>query len=196
MPKWLVYSILANIVWGIWSIIPKEKSADLSDELMQVICTAGLVPTSLLFLASKNVWQGKRHLKGCGFALLTGLCGGLGNYLILRALALGGEASALFPLTGIFPLITLVLAITLLRERPNRVQLLGVFLALGAVALFSGADGFDRGMLRNLAEPWMATSLAALGLFGLSGISQKIATNYISVELSTICFALAFVPVA
>jgi transporter family protein len=39
-------------------------------------------------------------------------------------------------------------------------------------------------------------ALAALVLYGVAGVTQKLATNHVSTELSTVCFALAFVPVA
>ena len=44
--------------------------------------------------------------------------------------------------------------------------------------------------------PWIPYALVALVLFGLSGLTQKLATNYISTELSTVCYALTYVPIA
>jgi len=38
--------------------------------------------------------------------------------------------------------------------------------------------------------------LVGLVLYGVAGVTQKLATNNISTELSTVCFALAFIPVA
>ena len=42
----------------------------------------------------------------------------------------------------------------------------------------------------------MALALVGLVLYGVAGVTQKLATNNVSTELSTVCFALAFIPVA
>lgn len=196
MPRWLLLCLLADLLWGIWGIVPMEKSAAMSDELMQVVSTLGLLPVAMLFLASTNCRIGRRFGRGILFGVATGLCGSSGNYCILRGLAAGGEASAIFPITGVFPLVTLLLAVLILQERPNAVQVVGVFLALVAIALFSGVAEFGAIEHSSLAAPWMLFSLSALLLFGWAGITQKLATNEISPELSTVCFAVGFLPVA
>jgi len=43
---------------------------------------------------------------------------------------------------------------------------------------------------------WMGYALLTLVLWGLTGLTQKLATNYVSVELSLIFFSAAFVPIA
>ena len=43
---------------------------------------------------------------------------------------------------------------------------------------------------------WMTYALATLVLWGLTGLTQKLATNYVSVEFSLIMFSAAFVPIA
>ena len=196
MKRWLVYCLIANFLWAFWSIIPKVKTAAMSDEVMQILSTVGLLAGSLVLLASRNIRVGTAFRRGITFAALTGLCGAVGNYLVLRALDLGGAASLVFPLAGIFPLVTLALAVTFLRERPASVQVFGVFVSLVAIALLSGVESLNADALRQLAAPWMLYALGALMLFGLAGITQKVSTSCISAELSTVVFAVAFVPVA
>jgi len=43
---------------------------------------------------------------------------------------------------------------------------------------------------------WLAYAVITMVLWGLTGLTQKLATNYISVELSLIYFSAAFVPIA
>jgi transporter family protein len=43
---------------------------------------------------------------------------------------------------------------------------------------------------------WMTYALGTLVLWGLTGLTQKLATNYVSVEFSLIMFSAAFVPIA
>ena len=50
---------------------------------------------------------------------------------------MGGQASIVVPVTALFPLVTVILALTLLRERLGRAQLAGLALALVAIYLLS-----------------------------------------------------------
>jgi transporter family protein len=43
---------------------------------------------------------------------------------------------------------------------------------------------------------WLLYALFTMVLWGLTGLTQKLATNYISVELSLVFFSAAFVPIA
>lgn len=43
---------------------------------------------------------------------------------------------------------------------------------------------------------WLAYAVVTMVLWGLTGLTQKLATNYISVELSLIVFSAAFIPIA
>ena len=43
---------------------------------------------------------------------------------------------------------------------------------------------------------WLDYAVITMVLWGLTGLTQKLATNYISVELSLIYFSAAFIPIA
>ena len=199
MPKWLVYCMLANLLWGFWGIIPKA-AASLDPLVMQVISTMGLVPVALLLTLSKNFRTGKNLPRGMAYAFATGLCGGTGNVTLLEALNRGGEASIVFPITGTFPLVTVLLAVLILKEKPSFLQLFGIGLAVAAILLFSVQEGTvpanDLPWWTNMTSAWMAFSLLTLVLYGIAGVTQKLATNDISSELATVCFAAAFVAIA
>jgi transporter family protein len=50
---------------------------------------------------------------------------------------MGGKASIVSPVTALFPVVTVVLAVTLLHERVGTTQKLGLVLALIAIYLLS-----------------------------------------------------------
>jgi drug/metabolite transporter (DMT)-like permease len=209
---WLFYCLLAIVLWGVWGIVSKAAEQRLSPAAIQVVSVIGVVPAALVLLASPRLRKGDNFLLGGAAAFGTGLCGSVGNLLMLLSFTHGGEASAVMPLTGMFPLVTIVLAVLLLGERMNRIQIGGIVLALAAIYLFSlppeaaaspaPAAGTtqpspgSQGSWHSMIPPWMAYALGALVLWGVAGVLQKIATNHISTELSTILFALAFIPVA
>jgi drug/metabolite transporter (DMT)-like permease len=196
MPKWLFYSLVSVVTWAFWAIIPKATSNKMSPVVMQVLSTIGLLPVASTLVFRKTLTAGRRLGWGMGYAFVTGLCGCLGNVAVLVALRHGGEASTIYPLTGMYPLVTVVLAGLVLKERPNGAQWLGIALALVALYLFS-ASGTPQAATAGCASGcafslWLILGVVALILYGIAGITQKFATNEISTELSTICFSAAF----
>jgi drug/metabolite transporter (DMT)-like permease len=185
-------------MWGVWGIVGKAATRAASDATILVFSTLGVLPAGLILLTSKNLWKGRNVRLGCTYAFATGICGNTGNLLMLQSLSGGGDASIVLPLTGMFPLVTVILAVALLKERLNAVQALGIACALGALYLFNvdASGGASAGFWGSFSAPWMRSALIALVLWGLAGVLQKLATNHISPELSTLCFTLAFIPVA
>jgi transporter family protein len=197
MPKWVWYSLLAILCQGIWSLLSAIASKSLSPYLVQVLSTAGLIPLALVLAFSPKVRHGRNMWRGIGFAAACGLIGGTGNIALYAALNRGGHASLVFPLTGMFPLVTVILARWLLKEKINRVQWAGMALAMVAICLFSIVPGDTVSWnWERILAPWLALSLVTLAMFGAACIGQKFATMYISDELSMICFTIASVPLA
>ena len=194
---WLIYTFVAIVLWGVWGIMNKFADQNLRPASTQVLSTIGVVATSLLFLLSPRVKQGSNFLAGSLAAIGVGLTASVGNLTQLLALRNGGDVSIVFPLTGLFPLVTIFLAMLLLRERMNWIQGVGIVIALVAIYLFNApADGAATSGSESLVSKWMAYAIVSLVLFGVAAVLQKVATRYISTELSTVLFALAFIPVA
>ena len=138
MPRWLAFSLLTILVWGAWGAVSKVSSDGVDADTNQVLFTFGLLPLVLLVWRSPRIsagGEGKRA--GIGWAFLTGILGGTGNIAFFHALSLGGKASVVSPVTALFPLVTVVLAVTLLHERLGNAQKAGLVLALGAIYLLS-----------------------------------------------------------
>jgi drug/metabolite transporter (DMT)-like permease len=114
----------------------------------------------------------------------------LGNVAYYHALNLGGKASTVAPLTALYPLVTVGLAVLLLKERLGVAQLAGIGLSLLAIYLFNvpGEGGLFSG--------WLTYALVPIASWGVAGLLQKMSTNHLSGEASTLCFLAAFVPVA
>jgi drug/metabolite transporter (DMT)-like permease len=190
MPRWFIASLVAVGFWGVWGLVFAAASNLMPPLMVQVLTTLGLTPVAVGLCFSKDVRKGQRRGRGIAWGLATGLGGTVGTIALSQAFVLGGEASVVAPLTAMFPLVTLALAVAFLRERLNVVQGFGVVIALGAIFLFSSVDGTFAmdAMVANLTAPWMLASLLALTLFGVQGITQKLSTNDISSELATICY--------
>src|SRR5262249_22575558 len=69
--------------------------------------------------------------------IALGFTFGLGNLGILAAFARHGKASIITPLSGLYPLVSIPIAILALGERIGWREAMGMALALGAVAALS-----------------------------------------------------------
>jgi drug/metabolite transporter (DMT)-like permease len=190
MPKWLRYALLAVLFWGGWGFASKKIGDAVSASQCQVISTLGLLPIMLVLAVRKTTEPSGRAVRGSAIAFTGGLVGGLGNVAFYWLLGAGEKAATVVPLTSLYPLVTVVLAVLLLRERLNAVQSAGIGLALVAIYLFNAGSG------SGLLSRWLAYSLAPIVLWGVAGLLQKMCTNDLSAERSTCWFLGGFVVIS
>jgi transporter family protein len=137
MPAWLVYTVLTILFWGAWGLVSKIASNGVDANTNQIFYTLGLLPLILIVLRSPRLKQGTQRRAGIFWAFTTGILGGTGNIAFFHALVVGGKASIVVPVTALFPVVTVVLAMIFLRERLSNPQKLGFCLAIGAIYLLS-----------------------------------------------------------
>jgi uncharacterized membrane protein len=102
---------------------------------MQILFTLGMLPVALAMLLQM---RGKldRNAGGIVYGLLSGVATGVGTLGYYAALR-DQNASVVTPVTGLFPVLTVVLAFVVLRERLNKVQIGGMLLALASIVVLS-----------------------------------------------------------
>jgi transporter family protein len=133
MPKWLRYALLTVLWWGVFGFLSKIGSAKASPAQMQILFTVGMLP-----LLAAALLRGKidRDRLGATYGVLIGVLAGLGGIAYFAAMQTG-KASLVGPVTSLFPLLTVLLAVSILKERMNRIQLAGVLLGLISIAILS-----------------------------------------------------------
>ena len=119
----------------------KVASTGVDAYMNQLLYTAGLAPL-MVFVAwtvHRRTAQTKVRIasQGVFWAFLTGILGGVGNIAFFQALVKGGKASVVAPVTALFPMVTVLLALMFLKERLGRTQWLGLALAFAAIYLLS-----------------------------------------------------------
>ena len=112
--KWLFWSLITVVLWGVWGLVSKVASAGVDAWVNQLLYTAGLAPL-LIFVAFTVRRRGaheKREGRSAGvfWAFFTGILGGVGNIFFFQAMVAGGKASVVAPVTALFPMITVLLA--------------------------------------------------------------------------------------
>jgi len=200
LPPWLLYALTAAVCWGIWGVLAKGPSRELSGWMTQILFTFALIPSALVAGFSRRVRVGTDKSRGLFWGFVSGLLAAAGNISFYLALEKGADTVIAIPLTNIYPLVTLVIAYFWFKERIDGVQAIGIVIALAAIVLLSGEA-------RNLGQPaevlqrlglnaWMGYTLAAMFFWGVFSATQKVSTNHISAEMSYLAWCAAFIPIA
>ncbi len=141
LPAWLLWSLATIVLWGTWGLVSKIASTGVDAYSNQLLYTAGLAPLMVFVAVTVRRQRGNEdraaRRAGIFWAFLTGILGGVGNIAFFQALVKGGAASVVAPVTALFPMVTVVLALIFLRERLGRVQWAGLLLAFIAIYLLS-----------------------------------------------------------
>ncbi len=186
LPLWLRWTLIAMFSWGLWAVLAKIPGDAITAGQSQALSTLGLLP--MVPLLRRATFRDASP-RGLLLALAGGIVTCLGNVAYYEVLARGGKVATAVSLTALYPLVTILLAVLVLRERLNRVQIAGLLLSFAAIWLFN-IQG-DGGL-------WSAAAVHALlpiVLWGLSGFLQKLATGHVSAETAAVVYLLAFVPV-
>lgn len=137
LPAWLWLSLFTIFLWGAWGLESKIIAERISPWMNQVLFTLGLLPPMVWMLFSKNLRTGVSLPKGGAYAFVTGVLGGTGNIAFIASMGMGGKGAVVVPFVGLAPLVTVVMARAVLKERITRTQIAGLALALVAIYLLS-----------------------------------------------------------
>ncbi len=131
---WLTPAIFATALWGVWGIFSKLAAEALP---WPTVIAWGAVGSFFVLVAVllTQKFELAANLPAV-WAVLGGLTGVAGAVFFYVALA-RGTASVIVPLTALYPGITALLAIFLLKEPISASQTVGIILALIAVVLMS-----------------------------------------------------------
>jgi bacterial/archaeal transporter family protein len=189
MPAWLTWTIVALLSWGVWAVLAKLLGNTVSAEQSQALSTLGLLPILLHLALSKRTPLREASRKGLLLALVGGIVTCLGNVAYYAAIGRGEKVATVVSLTALYPLTTILLAVIILRERLNGVQLAGIALSFVAIWLFNVQGG------GALLSPTVVYAVLPILFWGLSGFLQKVATNHLSAEVAALVYLSAFIPV-
>jgi bacterial/archaeal transporter family protein len=134
--RWFWYSIAASLCWTAWAFTARLGSTEIPPTTMQFVSAFGFLLVGLVMVAVQRP-QLMQSLRGNSYALISGLLLGLGGIALYGAYRAGDNASVVTATTSLYPVATVLLAVTFLREKINKLQLLGVFFAVAAILLLS-----------------------------------------------------------
>jgi uncharacterized membrane protein len=134
-PRWLVLALASIFWWGLFGFLAKVGSDQISLPRLYLFFIIGMIPLVALAILRRRGRVETDRL-GVGYGILNGVFSGLGLLAYYAAME-AGKASIVGPVTSLYPLVTVILALALLKERLNRVQQLGVGLAIVSIVILS-----------------------------------------------------------
>ena len=135
MAAWLWMALITVVLWGVVGLLQKVATTHISADAVLIWDRIGFVLVLPFLLIGLNL-----HILGPKDMLIgtaAGIINSLGALYLYKSLQSGAKASTAVPLTALYPLITVVLAVAFLGERLDRRHWFGVALALVASVLMS-----------------------------------------------------------
>ena len=136
MASWLVLTLAAVALWGLWGFLAKVASDYLNPRSAAAIQGIGVVVVTLGILGFMR-FKPEFHLGGALAAFLAGAALWIGIIAFVFALSQGGKASIVVPMTALYPVVTIGLSVAILKEQITPTTGLGIVFALIAVVLLS-----------------------------------------------------------
>jgi bacterial/archaeal transporter family protein len=136
MQFWAVLSVGAFVMWGLWGFFAKIAGDHIDAKSAAVMQGLGGVAVTFVLLASQR-FRPELHLGGVSAGIMGGVALWLGIIAFSAALANGGRASVVVPMTALYPIVTIALSVVVLRETVSPTQGMGILMALASIWLMS-----------------------------------------------------------
>lgn len=130
---WFLPALMALCIWGVTVFLPKIILRDMKPLHMIVFGNFFFLGTAIVVLALYG-FDLQFTAKGFGLALISGICGALGQIFYLRALK-HGPVSYVVLVSALYPVVATLLAFTVLREPLSARQACGVAMGLCAIVM-------------------------------------------------------------
>lgn len=133
----LLWSAPAILGWGLYGIFAKLGSARIGLQAILWYQLAMLVAVVLFLTVVRNFIPLQLDAQGIMFGVATGLSNFVAVVSLFTLLGRGFPVNIVYPLTALYPLVTVVVALVFLGEPMTILKALGVVLAVAAIALLS-----------------------------------------------------------
>lgn len=132
--EWFLWSLVSVLTWGLWGLILKVALQGLA---WQQLFVFGTTVSFAIALGIAAIARPSLALPADVVlpAIAAALLGNLGAITLYLALAAGGRASVVIPLTAAYPVVTAVLSVAILREGLDATKIAAVALFVVATLL-------------------------------------------------------------
>jgi len=195
MKLWLVYALITTLFWGVWgALIEVPEKAGFPATLGYSVWALTMIPCALVALRVGK-WHLDRDLRSVMLGSAVGFLGAGGQLLLFEALR-SGPAYLVFPIVSLYPVLTIILSVTFLKERASRRGWAGIAVALPAIVLLSYQPPSESG---GSAAVWLPMAVLVFVMWGIQAFFMKSANKTMTAESIFFYMAatgVALIPVA
>ncbi len=133
---WLAYALVTTVFWGVWGAfieIPEKNGFPAT--LGYTVWALTMLPCAIVALWVAG-WRLEWDRRSILLGSLVGLLGAGGQLVLFETLRLG-PAYLVFPIISLYPVLTIILSVSVLKEKASRKAWIGIGFALLAVGLLS-----------------------------------------------------------
>jgi uncharacterized membrane protein len=134
--RWFWYALICVICWGGWALLSKLGSREIPPDTMQFLFTVGTLPIGIALLIARR-GRLEKSARGITYGVLNGVLSGVGGLALFAAYHTNGNTTLITATSALYPMITVVLAVLILRENFRPIQALGLVFAAIAIIIFS-----------------------------------------------------------
>ena len=172
--KWLYFAITTTVLWGVWgAFIEIPEKAGFPATLGFSVWVLTLIPVAFVALKLIN-WNLDRNRSAIVLGMLAGLFGCGGQLILFQVLRIG-PAYIVFPIVSLYPVVTIILSVLLLKERADRRSWIGIVLALCAIVLLSYQPPDSTAVSGVL---WLLGATIVFLLWGVQAYIMKYGNNH------------------
>lgn len=133
----VIHALPPIVLWGLSGLLQKVSTNHISGERSALGFLAAAIPVSVAILVWEPLPLQTISARLGQLAVALGFFFALGNFAILAAFARGGKASLIAPLGGLYPLVSIPIAIVFLGEHASGREQVAIALALASVIALS-----------------------------------------------------------
>jgi len=186
---WLIHAMLTTVLWGVWgALIEIPEKAGFPATLGYAAWALTMIPVALIALKIIK-WKLDTDKRSVLLGISAGLLGCGGQLILFQCLGIG-PAYIVFPIISLYPVVTIILSVLILKEKASRRSWIGIILALIAIILLAYQtpnNSVGHGFL------WLLLSVIVFIMWGLQAYIMKFASdneNAQSMQAESVTFYL------
>ncbi|MFB0515762.1 MAG: DMT family transporter [Candidatus Neomarinimicrobiota bacterium] len=192
---WLAYAMTTTLLWGIWgALIEIPEKAGFPATLGYSAWAMTMIPVAIIALKLIG-WQLERDRRSISIGMSAGLLGCSGQLILFQVLRIG-PAYIVFPIISLYPVVTIILSATLLKERASRRSWIGIFSALFAILMLAYQSPVSSPVKGYF---WLALAIVVFLMWGIQAFIMKSAGDSMHAEsfaFYTMSSAVLLTPIA
>ena len=192
---WLIFSVVTTVFWGVWgAFIEVPEKAGFPATLGYSVWALTMLPCAVVALRIIG-WKLEYDFNSIFLGSVVGLLGAGGQLILFEALRLG-PAYLVFPIISLYPVVTIFLSMTFLKERAGGRATVGIIFALIAMALLSYQPP---GASSSLSWLWLFLAVAVFFMWGVQAFAMKFSNERMKAEsifFYMMATAILLIPIA